>query len=155
MKSPFTSTSKTYSNNDSVTSTERKDDEISFHPSVGIGIAKNQASIGTVEKSNQHDPNVQSLQNYVIEKLNEELSNLRVLVEDEKEQRRQLVHVYESKISKLEESKMDVDQLFEEQQDHYWFGCGKCQRQVDEANKKLKVLERQYNQLLMEQQTGR
>ena len=49
---------------------------------------------------------------------------------------------------------MDVDQLFEEQQDHYWFGCGKCQRQVDEANKNLKVLERQYNQLLMEQ-TGR
>ena len=51
-------------------------------------------------------------------------------------------------------SKVEFEDNFNEQQDHYWFGCGKCQRQVDEAQKKCKLIERQYNQLLM-QQSGR
>ena len=92
-----------------------------------------------------------SINEYLIQKLNEEIADLKLQVKDEKEQRRKTVHVYESKISKLEESKSEIDQNFVEQQDHYWYGCGKCQRQVEDANRKLQNLERQYNKLLMGQ----
>ena len=126
---------------------KREDDEDADGASI-------KGSLGIVNKSQQKDPKVQALQNYVIEKLNEEISDLRLTVEKEREEQRQMVHIYESKITKLEESKVEFEDNFNEQQDHYWFGCGKCQRQVDEAQKKCKLIERQYNQLLM-QQSGR
>ena len=92
-----------------------------------------------------------SINEYLIKKLNEEIADLKLQIKDEKEQNRKTVHVYESKISKLEESKSEMDQTFIEQQDHYWYGCGKCQRQVEDANRNLRTLERQYNKLLMGQ----
>ena len=66
-----------------------------------------------------------SINEYLIQKLNEEIADLKLQVKDEKEQRRKTVHVYESKISKLEESKSEIDQNFVEQQDHYWYGLWK------------------------------
>ena len=134
-------------NVNSMSSMEGKDDEDADGASI-------KGYLGIVNKPQQKDTKVQALQNYVIEKLNEEISDLRLTVEKGREEQRQMVHIYESKITKLEESKVEFEDNFNEQQDHYWFGCGKCQRQVDEAQKKCKLIERQYNQLLM-QQSGR